>query len=52
MLIFDASPSRSELYLLNCFRLKKRGEIAKPIKSKFVSRGVHLGRGILELTKV
>ena len=42
----DASPSKHELFLLNAFKLKKKQASMKSIKTKYCSRGVHLGRSI------
>ena len=50
VIILDVSPSKNDLFLLNSFRLKKRQVAMKPIKTKFCSRGVHLGRSISIVT--
>jgi len=44
LIIFDATPQKNELFLLNCFKLKKKREVVKPISTKYCSRGAHLGR--------
>jgi hypothetical protein len=51
LLVFDANPKKSELYLLNCFSLIKRGETAKVKHTKYCSRGMHLGRSNPTLTQ-
>ena len=49
-IIFDASPSKKELFLLNTFKLHKKLTIQKPLRSKYCSRGAHLGRGTYTYT--
>lgn len=42
-IVFDPRPEKNELYLVNVFSLKKKGEECHPLKSKYCSRGSHLG---------
>lgn len=42
-IVFDSKPEKNELFLLNVFALRKKGEDATAINSKFCSRGSHLG---------
>ena len=42
-IIFDAKPEKNELYLLNVFSLKKKGEESQVMNTRFCSRGAHLG---------
>ena len=46
-IVFDASPSKNELFLLNSFSLKKKNTKVKPMKTKYCSRGAYLGRCII-----
>ena len=46
IIIFDVSPKKNELYLLNSFTLKRKNTESKPIHSKYCSRGMHMGRSM------
>lgn len=45
-IIFDEKPEKSELYLLNVFSLKKKGEESHVLNTRFCSKGAHLGLSI------
>ena len=50
-IVFDGKPEKSELYFLNSYPLRKKGEEAHSLNGKFCSKGAHLGLSINFLTQ-
>lgn len=48
-LIFDSKPEKNDIFLINVFPLKKKGEDARLLNTRFCSKGAHLGLSIIEL---
>jgi len=42
-IVFDPRPEKNELYLLNTFPLRKKGEESPILCTKYSSRAAHLG---------
>jgi len=49
--VFDPRPEKCDLFLLNVFPLRKKGEECAALNSRFCSRGAHLGLSKYETTQ-